>query len=115
MCSAFDLNCSDCTALPACHSHTSDYIYLGEDAQYLALYKCLLSGQGQSTDQVLCTSVFLKWNMHETSFGILIGFAVVSLSRKCALVCVWKNLWSFDLIPMRNVSIQASSNVMNMS
>ena len=53
--------------------------------------------------------------MHETLVGILIGFTVISLSRKGTLVCVWKNLWSFELIPMRNVSIQASSNVMNMS
>ena len=56
-----------------------------------------------------------KGTMHETLVGILIGFPVISLSRKGTLVCVWKNLSSFDLIPMRNVSIQASSNVMNMS
>ena len=53
--------------------------------------------------------------MHETLVGILIGFPVISLSRNSTLVCVWKILSSFDLIPMRNVSIQASSNVMNMS
>jgi len=57
----------------------------------------------------------IKGHMHETLVGILIGFTVISLSRKGTLVCVWKNLSSFDLIPMRNVSIQASSNVMNMS
>ena len=56
-----------------------------------------------------------KGTMHETLVGILIGFPVISLSRKGTFVCVWKNLSSFDLIPMRNVSIQASSNVMNMS
>ena len=53
--------------------------------------------------------------MHKTLVGILIGFTVISLSRKGTLVCVWKNLSPFDLIPIRNVSIQASSNVMNMS
>ena len=41
----------------------------------------------------------IKATMHETSVGILIVFPVISLSRKGTLVCVWKNLSSFDLIP----------------
>ena len=37
--------------------------------------------------------------MHKELFGIFTGSKMIFWAKKRALVCVWKNLWSFDHYP----------------
>ena len=39
--------------------------------------------------------------MHNELVGIYTGWTVVFCAKKRALVCKWKNLWSFAIIPIQ--------------